>query len=50
MEIKETEYMGIYKLNQTVVKSSSSNIILMIKSRSMRWGWHVARMREKRSA
>jgi hypothetical protein len=29
---------------------SSPNIIRMIKSRRMRWAWHVARMREKRNA
>jgi hypothetical protein len=29
---------------------SSPNIIRMIKSRRMRWAWHVARMLEKRNA
>jgi hypothetical protein len=29
---------------------SSPNIIRMIKSRRMRWSWHVAGMREKRNA
>jgi len=27
---------------------SSPNIIRMIKSRRMRWAWHVARMEERR--
>jgi hypothetical protein len=29
---------------------SSPNIIRIIKSRRMRWAWHVARMGEKRNA
>jgi hypothetical protein len=29
---------------------SSPRIIRMIKSRRMRWTWHVARMRENRNA
>jgi membrane-associated PAP2 superfamily phosphatase len=29
---------------------SSTSIIGMIKSRRMRWAWHVARMGEKRNA
>jgi hypothetical protein len=29
---------------------SSSSVIIMIKSRRMRWAWHVARMGEKRNA
>jgi hypothetical protein len=29
---------------------SSPNIIRMIKSRRMRWAWHVARMAEKGNA
>jgi hypothetical protein len=29
---------------------SSSNIIIMIKPRRMTWGWHVARMGEKKNA
>jgi hypothetical protein len=29
---------------------SSPNIVTMIKSRRMRWAWHVARMGEKRNA
>jgi hypothetical protein len=29
---------------------SSPNIISMIKSRRMRWAWHVARIQEKRNA
>jgi hypothetical protein len=28
----------------------SSSIVRMIKSRWMRWAWHVAHMREKRNA
>jgi hypothetical protein len=30
--------------------NSSPNITGMIKSRRMRWAWHVARMGEKRNA
>jgi hypothetical protein len=29
--------------------NSSANVIRMIKSRSMRWTWHVASMEEKRN-
>jgi hypothetical protein len=29
---------------------ASPNIVRMMKSRRMRWAWHVARMRAKRNA
>jgi hypothetical protein len=29
---------------------ASSNVIRMIKSRRMKWAWHVVRMGEKRNA
>jgi hypothetical protein len=34
----------------TRVAYSSPSTIRMIKSRRIRWAWHVARMREKRNA
>jgi hypothetical protein len=51
--LKRDEVMGDWrKLHNEELHNlySSPNIIRMIKSRRMRWAWHVARMGENRNA
>ena len=42
------QYICITNLEAAIVRISTPNIVLLIKSRRMRWAGHVARMGEER--